>query len=86
MRQMAAEVADRVVDSEGKVKMAPFLFRIVDSRQESLGVNYKPIMLILDEQKRPMFGGPGPFGGELKHIAPGLVDVDESISQVQLDR
>ncbi|MGG4461414.1 HAMP domain-containing sensor histidine kinase [Brevibacillus porteri] len=86
MRLMAAEVADRVVDVEGKVKMAPFLFRIVDSRQESLGVNYKPIMMILDEHKQPVFGVPGPFSGELKRIAPDLVEADDSLSRFELAR
>lgn len=86
MKLMAAEVSDRVVDVDGNVKMAPFLFRIVDSRQQSLGVNYKPILVILDEQKRPVFGVPGPFSGELKRIAPTLVEADDSMSQIQLER
>ncbi|MFS0557342.1 ATP-binding protein [Brevibacillus sp. 179-C9.2 HS] len=86
MRLMAAEVADRVVDADGNVKMAPFLFRIVDSRQQSLGVNYKPILVILDEQNRPVFGVPGPYSGELKRIAPDLVAADDSMSQFQLER
>ncbi|NRS49057.1 HAMP domain-containing sensor histidine kinase [Brevibacillus sp. HB2.2] len=86
MRLMAAEVADRVVDMEGKVKMAPFLFRIVDSRQESLGVNYKPMMMILDEHKQPVFGVPGPFSGELKRLAPDLVEADDSLTQFELAR
>lgn len=56
MRLMGAEIAERVVDTDGTIRVKPFLTRIVDSRQESLRLNYKPYMLILDEHDRPLFG------------------------------
>lgn len=86
MRLMAAEVSDRVVDANGRVITAPFLFRLLDSRQESLRVNYKPFMVILDADHRAVFGGPGPFSSELRRMARDLVATDESMSQVELDR
>ncbi|MGF9797942.1 HAMP domain-containing sensor histidine kinase [Brevibacillus agri] len=86
MRLMAAEVSDRVVDANGRVITAPFLFRLLDSRQESLRVNYKPFMVILDADHRAVFGGPGPFSSELRRMARDLVAADESMSQVELDR
>ncbi|MGN7471128.1 ATP-binding protein [Brevibacillus sp. SAFN-007a] len=86
MRLMAAEVSDRVVDANGQVILAPFLFRLLDSRQESLRVNYKPFMVILDAEHRPVFGGPGPFSTELRRMARDLVEADERMTQVELGR
>ncbi|TGV26589.1 two-component sensor histidine kinase, partial [Mesorhizobium sp. M00.F.Ca.ET.186.01.1.1] len=86
MRLMAAEVSDRVVDADGKVVISPFLFRLLESRQESLRVNYKPFMVILDANHRAVFGGRDPLNSELRRMAQDLVEADESMSQVKLER
>ncbi|MDF2678872.1 MAG: sensor histidine kinase [Brevibacillus sp.] len=86
MRLTAAEISERIVDSEGKVKMAPFLFRILDSRQESLRQNYKPFMLILGSQKRSMFDVPGPFSNELAQRAAELTEAGDDVTEITLSR
>lgn len=84
MRLMAAEISERVVDAEGRIKIAPFLFRILDSRQESLRLEYKPFMLILDQEKQPINDGPGPFSAELRRLAPSLVETGDEETRVTL--
>lgn len=74
MRLMAAEIAERVVDADGQIRMAPFLFRILDSRQQSLRLDYKPLLLIVDSQKKAVFDGPGPVSAELGRMVPQLLD------------
>lgn len=86
MRLTAAEISERILDAEGKIKIAPFLFRILDNRQESLRLNYKPFMLILDAQKRPVFDGPGPFSSELSKRAVELTEAGEEVTEVTLSR
>ncbi len=86
MRLMAAEISDRMVDADGKLKTDPFLFRILDRRQESLRLNIKPFFLILNEEKRPLFNAPGPFSSELTGIAEQLVNTNDNATQVKLAR
>lgn len=83
MRLMAAEIAERIVDTDGQIRMAPFLLRILDSRQESLRLNYKPFLLILDDKRKPIFHGPGPIPPELKGSAANFVNTDEEMSRVK---
>ncbi|MGG1658126.1 ATP-binding protein [Brevibacillus sp. NRS-1366] len=86
MRLMAGEISDRIVESQGKLKMDPFLFRILDRRQESLRLNYKPFLLILDAQKRPKVIAPGPVPVELARVAVQIVDSNDNATQVKLER
>lgn len=86
MRLTAAEISERILDTEGKIKITPFLFRILDNRQETLRLNYKPFMLILDEQNRPVFNGPGPFSSELSKRAVELTEAGEEVTEVTLSR
>lgn len=86
MRLTAGEISERILDAEGKIKIAPFLFRILDNRQESLRMNYKPFMLILDADKRPVFDGPGPFASELAQWAALLTEAGEDVTEVKLSR
>ncbi|QRG70489.1 HAMP domain-containing sensor histidine kinase [Brevibacillus choshinensis] len=86
MRLTAGEISERILDAEGKIKIAPFLFRILDNRQESLRLNYKPFMLILDADKRPVFDGPGPFGSELAKRAAELAEAGDEVTEVKLAR
>lgn len=86
MKLTAAEISDRILDENGAIKIAPFLFRILDSRQESVRMNYKPFMLILDENKRPLSDAPGPFGGELARRAAELAEAEDDVTEIKLAR
>lgn len=86
MRLTAAEISERVVDSEGNIKIAPFLFRILDSRQESLRLSYKPSMIILDADKHSLFDGPGPFASELSRRAAEVVGAKEDVTELTSSR
>lgn len=84
MRLMAAEIAERVVDPNGQIRMAPFLFRILDNRQQSLRLDYKPLMLIVDSRKKALFDGPGPFSSELGRMAPQLLKEGQEVTKITL--
>ncbi|MFD2370214.1 ATP-binding protein [Brevibacillus sp. GCM10020057] len=86
MRLTAGEIADRVLDADGNIKVAPFLFRILDNRQQSLRQNYKPFMLILGAQKQPLFDLPGPLSNELSARAAQLTDAGEDVTEITLSR
>lgn len=83
MRVMASEISERIVDAEGNIK-APYLFRIIDNRQESVRMDYKQIMIILDQHKRPTFERPDPFSKELQRLASTLVDEGDDVTKVTL--
>ena len=85
MRLMAAEIAERIVDADGQIRMAPFLSRILDSRQESLRLSYKPYLLILNERRELLFDRPGQFPPELKRLVADLVEAEKEMTEVQLD-
>ncbi|HZG82061.1 MAG TPA: HAMP domain-containing sensor histidine kinase [Brevibacillus sp.] len=86
MKLMAAEIAERVVEVNGQIRMAPFLFRILDSRQKSLHLDYKPILLVVDAKKKPLFDGPGPFSGELRQLLPALLEENQDTKKITLSR
>ena len=86
MRLMAAEIAERVVDPDGEIRMKPFLLRIVDNRQESLRLNYKPFLMILDENNQPIFETPGPRPPNLEHFAAEFVETDEDTNRLRFPR
>jgi len=84
MKLMAAEIAERVVDVNGQIRMAPFLFRILDSRQKSLHLDYKPFLLVVDKKKKLLFDGPGPFSGELNQLLPTLLEEVQDAKKITL--
>lgn len=86
MKLMAAEIAERVVDVNGQIRMAPFLFRILDSRQKSLHLDYKPILLVVDAKKKPLLDGPGPFSAELRQLLPALLEENQDAKKITLSR
>jgi len=86
MRLTAAEISERILDAEGNIRIAPFLFRILENRQESLRQNYKPFMIILGADKQPLFDIPGPFSSELARRAAQLTDAGEDVAEITLPR
>lgn len=86
MRLMVAEISDRIIDTDGKLRADPFLFRILDKRQESLRSTIKPFLLILDAHNRPIVTMPGPFASELARVGAQMAESNDSATEVKLER
>lgn len=86
MRLMAAEISDRIIDADGKLRADPFLFRIVDKRQESLRSTIKPFLLILDRGNRPIVTMPGMLAAELARVGAQMAESNDSATEVKLER
>jgi len=86
MRLMVAEISDRIIDTDGKLRADPFLFRILDKRQESLRSTIKPFLLILDAHNRPIVTMPGPFAAELARVGAQMAESNDSATEVKLER
>ncbi len=84
MKLMAEEIADRIVDSQGNLQISPSLPRIIDKRQRFLGPVEKPILIILDQNKKVVFGMPGPLTDEVMQNNAGLLEDEQSVTEITL--
>lgn len=55
---LAEEVAERIVDNNGQLRVEPFLNRIIDRRHRFMGLEVKPFIFILDANKNMVYNAP----------------------------
>jgi len=56
MKLMVEDIADRAVDSDGKLRAGPYLMRIIDGRQRIFEMNLLPFLMITDRQGQLVYG------------------------------
>jgi len=56
MKLMVEDIADRAVDTDGNLRVGPYLMRIIDGRQRIFEMNLLPFLLITDRQGQLVYG------------------------------
>jgi len=56
MKLMVEDIADRAVDTDGKLRVGPYLMRIIDGRQRIFDINLLPFLMITDRQGQLVYG------------------------------
>jgi len=56
MKLMVEDIADRAVDTDGKLRAGPYLMRIIDGRQRIFEINLLPFLMITDRQGQLVYG------------------------------
>ncbi len=68
MKLMVEDIADRAIDSDGKLRVGPYLMRIIDGRQRIFEINLMPFVLITDGQGKLVYGREDKFTQQFLEI------------------
>ena len=81
MKLLAEEIADRVVDTEGQLRINPELQGLLDKRLRFLHSDIKPFIFVLDENKRVSFSIPEHYPGNQFQGKTFPIEDDDEIAK-----
>lgn len=85
MSLVAEEIADRVVDAEGHLRVGPFLGRILFDRQRFLDLDTNDLLLfILDENGRIVYSKPAMLPHDLLQLLSSSYSDKEGVQKISI--
>lgn len=81
MRLIAAEVADRAVDTEGKLHIEPSMARLIEQQRKLFNVDSNLILFIMDDHQRVIYSQPRILSHSfLQRVSSVVEDNSEKVS------